>query len=71
MLDCLESGPTRKFTEPLLYSKLPFLPTATRYPMEQKPRRLLDQVRDAIRLKHYSIRTEETYVNWINGCSMG
>jgi site-specific recombinase XerD len=26
---------------------------------------LLDQVRDAIRLKHYSIRTEEAYVNWI------
>jgi hypothetical protein len=23
------------------------------------------QVRDAIRLKHYSIRTEEAYVNWI------
>ena len=32
---------------------------------EQRPRRLLDQVRDAIRLKHYSIRTEEAYVNWI------
>jgi integron integrase len=26
---------------------------------------LLDQVRDAIRRKHYSIRTEEAYVNWI------
>ncbi len=25
-------------------------------------RKLLDRVRDAIRLKHYSIRTEETYV---------
>jgi integron integrase len=33
--------------------------------MEQRPRKLLDQVRDAIRLKHYSIRTEEAYVNWI------
>jgi hypothetical protein len=29
------------------------------------PKKLLDQVRDAIRLKHYSIRTEETYVDWI------
>lgn len=29
-----------------------------------KPK-LLDQVRDAIRLKHYSIRTEQTYVDWI------
>jgi hypothetical protein len=25
------------------------------------PKKLLDQVRDAIRLKHYSIHTEETY----------
>jgi integron integrase len=29
-----------------------------------KPK-LLDQVRSAIRVKHYSYRTEETYVNWI------
>jgi integrase len=28
------------------------------------PRRLLDRVRDAIRLRHYSIRTEDTYVDW-------
>jgi len=27
--------------------------------------RLLDQVRDAIRLKHYSIRTEQSYIGWI------
>ena len=27
--------------------------------------RLLDQVRTAIRLRHYSIRTEEAYVQWI------
>ena len=30
-----------------------------------KLRRLLDQVRDRIRVKHYSIRTEQTYVDWI------
>jgi integron integrase len=30
-----------------------------------RPKKLLDQVRDAIRLKHYSYRTEEAYVNWI------
>jgi integrase len=30
-----------------------------------KAPRLLDQVRDAIRRKHYSPRTEETYVHWI------
>ena len=29
-----------------------------------KPR-LLDQVRQAIRTRHYSPRTEETYVGWI------
>jgi hypothetical protein len=28
--------------------------------------RLLDQVREVIRIKHYSIRTEEAYVQWIN-----
>ena len=27
--------------------------------------RLLDQVRGKIRLKHYSIRTEQAYVDWI------
>ena len=27
--------------------------------------RLLDQVRDAIRRKHYSLRTEQSYVFWI------
>ena len=27
--------------------------------------KLLDQVRQAIRRKHYSIRTEDAYVNWI------
>jgi site-specific recombinase XerD len=33
--------------------------------MAPRPKRLLDQVRDAIRLKHYSIRTEEAYITWI------
>jgi integron integrase len=28
-------------------------------------RRLLDRVRDAIRARHYSLRTEEAYVGWI------
>jgi integron integrase len=32
--------------------------------MEARPR-LLDQVRDKIRTKHYSIRTEKTYIDWI------
>jgi integron integrase len=33
--------------------------------MEPRPRKLLDQVRDVIRMKHYSYRTEESYVAWI------
>lgn len=33
--------------------------------MELRPKKLLDQVRDAIRLKHYSYRTEQSYVAWI------
>jgi Phage integrase, N-terminal SAM-like domain len=33
--------------------------------MQNPPKKLLDKVRDAIRLKHYSYRTEETYVQWI------
>ncbi|MEL6321042.1 MAG: phage integrase N-terminal SAM-like domain-containing protein [Cyanobacteria bacterium J06626_14] len=34
-------------------------------PAQPKPKKLLDQVRDAIRVKHDSYRTEETYVQWI------
>lgn len=36
--------------------------------MEPQPtsRKLLDQVRDALRLKHYSYRTEQAYVGWIS-----
>ena len=30
-----------------------------------KPPRLLDRVRDAVRRKHYSYRTEQTYLHWI------
>lgn len=33
--------------------------------MQAPPKKLLDQVRDTIRLKHYSYRTEQTYVQWI------
>jgi integron integrase len=32
---------------------------------EPPNKKLLEQVREAIRLKHYSSRTEETYVQWI------
>lgn len=30
-----------------------------------KPTKLLDRLRDRIRLKHYSIRTEKQYVHWV------
>lgn len=33
--------------------------------MEKRPKKLLDRVREAIRRKHYSRRTEKSYVRWI------
>jgi hypothetical protein len=33
--------------------------------MEQRPKKLLDRVRETIRRKHYSFRTERSYVAWI------
>ena len=34
-------------------------------PKTTQGKRLLDQVREKIRLRHYSIRTERTYIDWI------
>ncbi len=33
--------------------------------MTQPPKKLLDQVRDAVWLKHYAYSTENTHVGWI------
>ena len=33
--------------------------------MPPESKKLLDQVRETIRLKHYSQKTEKTYVSWI------
>jgi len=33
--------------------------------MPDRPKKLLDLVRETLRRKHYSIRTEEAYVHWI------
>ncbi|NJN15719.1 MAG: integron integrase [Oscillochloris sp.] len=33
--------------------------------MPSPPKKLLEQVRDVLRARHYSYRTEETYVEWI------
>jgi hypothetical protein len=45
----------------------PEAPTAPPVPVPTFPRspRLLDQVRDLMRLRHYSFKTEECYVGWI------
>jgi hypothetical protein len=32
--------------------------------MKKRPQKLLDQVCEAIQLKHYSMRTEAAYVAW-------
>lgn len=33
--------------------------------MKQRRKKLLEQVQDTIRLKHYSYKTEKSYVGWI------
>jgi hypothetical protein len=37
--------------------------TVAARPAQNKPK-LLDQVRNFIRIKHYSIRTEQAYLDW-------
>ena len=32
---------------------------------QAQPKKLLDQVRDKIRFKHYSLSTENTYLSWV------
>jgi integron integrase len=41
------------------------LPDVSEKPPFAKPKKLMEQVRDALRLKHYSIRTERAYCDWI------
>jgi hypothetical protein len=36
---------------------------------EQRPKKLLGQVQDAIHLKDYPVHTEEAYINWA-ACAM-
>ena len=40
-------------------------PTLQNSASRNKPKKLWDQVRDVIRRKHFSIRTEQAYVDWI------
>jgi integron integrase len=41
------------------------MPPSLSVPRRSSKPKLLEQVRDAIRLKHYSIRTEQVYIDWI------
>jgi hypothetical protein len=36
--------------------------------MEGRPPKLLDQLREAIRVRRYSIRTEDVYCDWARRC---
>ena len=40
-------------------------PNVVSFPESRSRPKLLDQVRQAIRTRHYSPRTEDTYVHWI------
>jgi hypothetical protein len=44
---------------------MPVMPTILPTPPGPDKRKLLDQVRDVMRFKHYSLRTERTYTDWI------
>ena len=32
----------------------------------RRPKKLLERAREIIRLKHYSIRTEQAYIGWMH-----
>ena len=44
---------------------LQVIPTKAAFVLANPKAKLLDQVREVLRVKHYSLRTEETYVDWI------
>jgi len=50
---------------PLTKSKLMALRFVSPPNPGSKPKKLLDQTRDVLRLKHYSLRTERSYCDWI------
>ncbi len=43
----------------------PSQPASLPTPPARKPKKLLDQYSEALRNRHYSLRTEETYVGWV------
>jgi hypothetical protein len=50
---------------PVTKSKLMALTSVPPAVARSKPKKLLDQTRDVLRLKHYSVRTERSYCDWI------
>ncbi|HEY6205753.1 MAG TPA: phage integrase N-terminal SAM-like domain-containing protein [Chthoniobacterales bacterium] len=46
-------------------SKYPLRSEGKQFPGPAPPRKLLDHVRDVLRVNDYSIRTEEAYIGWI------
>lgn len=56
---------TNNIPKPILKNNLAPKVEAMPQPDPPKPKKLLDRVRDAIRVKHYSYRTEKSYVQWI------
>lgn len=58
-----QSGPEKQTGSALLRALQPVAERGS-LPQRQRPK-LLDQVRAAIRVRHYSLRTEEAYVQWI------
>lgn len=63
------AGPTSAIAEVLVPLSPPYpVPpnsSARRVPAGGEPVKLLDQLRDHIRYRHYSLRTEEAYVHWV------
>src|SRR6266487_6328366 len=50
---------------PITKSELMALASVSPTVAGSKPKKLLDQTRDLLRLKHYSLRTERSYCDWI------
>ena len=60
------SGGAGAAATPSLQAPLPpQTQSAEQEPPRAPPARLLDRVRHAVRLRHYSIRTEQAYVDWV------
>jgi len=34
--------------------------------VEPQPKKVLDQLRDALRVKHYAYSTEKSYLDWVS-----